>query len=91
MNRKTIVLICVLAFIIAMTFLLPAVIMGLFNTCVPGLLGIASLTYWQAFGLYILCGILFNQPDLNNENLKNKITKILDELADDTLEESEDE
>jgi hypothetical protein len=82
MDRKSIVLIISIVFLFALFFLVPACVMWIFNTCVPGLFGIASLTYWQAFGLYILCGILFNQPNFDDEKLKNKFQALLDEIVD---------
>jgi Ca2+/H+ antiporter, TMEM165/GDT1 family len=37
-----------------------AVVMLLWNAILPGLLGVATLTYWQAVGLLILSKILFS-------------------------------
>ncbi|WP_347372560.1 hypothetical protein [Aequorivita sp. Q41] len=44
---------------IAFLFLLPFVIMYLWNAILPEVLHVSPITYWQALGLFILSRILF--------------------------------
>ena len=43
----------------------PLVLMLLWNWIMPGLFGLATIGYLQAFGLYIMSRILFNHEDVN--------------------------
>ena len=36
-----------------------AVVMYLWNAILPGVVHVGTITYWQAFGLLVLCRILF--------------------------------
>jgi len=49
----------------AANFIRPLVLMLLWNWIMPGLLGVATIGYLQAFGLYIMSRILFNHEDVN--------------------------
>ena len=40
-------------------FLFGWVVMALWNWLMPGLFGVGELTYWKAWGLLVLCWILF--------------------------------
>lgn len=42
----------------------PAILMLLWNALMPGMFGVATLSYWSAMGLYLICRILFG----NNNN-----------------------
>ncbi len=42
-------------------FLSPLVLMLLWNACIPGLFGLASLGYWSAMALYLISRILLKQ------------------------------
>jgi len=44
---------------IAFLFLLPYAVMWLWNTILPGVIGVKAITYWQAAGIFILSKILF--------------------------------
>ena len=39
-------------------FLSPLVLMLVWNACIPGLFGLATLVYWSAMGLYVIFRIL---------------------------------
>ena len=39
-------------------FLSPLVLMLVWNACIPGLFGLATLGYWSAMGLYVVFRIL---------------------------------
>lgn len=89
MNKKVIIVsVIIILFMIAVIFAVPAIIMWLYNGWLGGLLGIASLTYSQAFALWILCGILFKSPNYTDEDIKKKIYSFLDEI---TEEDSSDQ
>jgi Ca2+/H+ antiporter, TMEM165/GDT1 family len=44
---------------IAFVFLLPAAVMWLWNTILPGVIGVKTITYWQAAGIFVLSKLLF--------------------------------
>ncbi len=44
---------------IGLAFLFGLVVMLLWNWLMPEIFGLKRLTYWQAWGLFILCSILF--------------------------------
>ena len=46
-------------FMLGLLFLLPFIIMGLWNAILPEVLNASAITYWQALGLFILSRILF--------------------------------
>ncbi len=46
-------------FMIGLLFLLPFIIMSLWNAILPEVLDARTITYWQALGLFILSRILF--------------------------------
>ena len=46
------------AFIVDLIFAAP--LMLLWNALIPTIFGLGKITFWQAFGLEILVGILFN-------------------------------
>lgn len=41
------------------------IVMLLWNALFPTLFGFTTITYWQSFGLNIICGLLF-KPIFNN-------------------------
>lgn len=57
-NRKAKGLLIVVA-VIAMFFLISAVVMWLWNALLPEIIGVKSVTYWQAMGILVLSKILF--------------------------------
>lgn len=46
-------------FFIAGLFLLPYVVMLLWNGILPEVIGVKTITYWQAVGIFILSKLLF--------------------------------
>ncbi len=57
-NRKAKGFLIVIA-IIAMFFLVTAIVMWLWNGILPEVIGVKTITYWQAMGILILSKILF--------------------------------
>lgn len=53
-----IILVLLVAFAIDLIFAAP--LMWLWNTLMPAIFGLGKITFWQAFGLELLVGILFN-------------------------------
>lgn len=45
--------------VIAGLFLLPYIVMLLWNGILPEVIGVKTITYWQAVGIFILCKLLF--------------------------------
>jgi hypothetical protein len=37
----------------------PLIVMFLWNALLPSILGLPVINFWQAFGISVLCGILF--------------------------------
>ena len=48
---------------IANLTLSPLVLMLVWNACIPGIFGLATLGYWSAMGLYIVSRILLRKND----------------------------
>ncbi len=44
---------------IALLLLLPAILQWLWNMTIPQVFGLRTITFWQAFRLILICGILF--------------------------------
>ena len=54
-------------------FIYSAIIMWIWNAVVVALFGLPFISYWQAFGLYILCNILFkNTTNVRSEDFYDK-------------------
>lgn len=45
--------------IVTMIFLLPVVVMFLWNSILPDVINVKEINYWQALGIFILSKILF--------------------------------
>jgi hypothetical protein len=45
--------------ILAMVFVLPVVVMLLWNAILPDAIGVNTINYWEALGIFILSKILF--------------------------------
>ena len=41
----------------------PLVLMLVWNACIPGIFGLATLGYWSAMGLYVISRILLKKND----------------------------
>lgn len=48
-----------LLFMISGLFFISGIVMLLWNSILPSVLGVPALTYWQAMGIFALCRILF--------------------------------
>lgn len=44
---------------------LSAIVMFLWNTLIPGILGLATINFWQALGLLVLARVLFGSINSN--------------------------
>lgn len=54
-------------------FIYSAIIMWIWNAVIVALFGLPFISYWQAFGLYILCNILFkNTINVRSEDFYDK-------------------
>lgn len=54
-------------------FIYSAIIMWIWNAVIVTLFGLPFISYWQAFGLYILCNILFkNTTNVRSEDFYDK-------------------
>jgi hypothetical protein len=52
--------------IIACLFIIPAILMWLWNSCVVGWLPVGEIeSYWQAMGIYVVSNILFKSTRSN--------------------------
>ena len=62
---------------IAGLFLLPYIVMLLWNGILPEIIGIKTITYWQAVGIFILCKLLFGgfKGGGNHHHKKHKMIK----------------
>lgn len=77
-------------FMLCLLFLLPFIIMNLWNAILPEVLNAAVITYWQALGLFILSRILFGGfrcggpgrgrgPGFGRAGIKEKFMNMTDE------------
>lgn len=63
--------------VIAGLFLLPYIVMLLWNGILPEVIGVKTITYWQAVGIFILCKLLFGgfKGGGNHHHKKHKMIK----------------
>jgi hypothetical protein len=47
------------AIVVAVAFVLGVVVEALWNWLLPGIVGVRRITYWEAWGLFILARLLF--------------------------------
>ncbi len=52
-------------------FIYPLVIMFVWTLLIPKLFGLPNITYWQAFGLRVLCVFLTDDKKFINDELSN--------------------
>ena len=69
-NRKAKGLLIVLA-VVAMFFLISAIVMFLWNGILPAVIGVKTITFWQAMGILVLSKILFGGFKGGKEKLKH--------------------
>lgn len=61
--------IVVLGTVILLSFVLCLPVMWIWNWIMPELFGLATVTWTQAWGLNLLCGLLFRaKVEVNNKN-----------------------
>lgn len=60
---KVICIVIVLCFLIAIIAALPT--MWLWNWLMPVIFGLSKITFWQAWGINMLCSILFKAKSVN--------------------------
>ncbi len=59
-------------FVIALGGLIAAIpLYYLWNWLMPAILEYRTITYWQAWGLFFLCGLLFKSQGSSTSNSKN--------------------
>jgi hypothetical protein len=58
--------IVVLVVAVAILFCLP--VMWLWNAFIPDIFGLKEISFWQAFGLSLLSGILFRSSNSSSKN-----------------------
>ena len=56
---------------LGLAFLFGLVVMALWNWLMPEIFGLKQITYWQGWGLFILCTILFKGMN-NSTNVEGK-------------------
>lgn len=54
--------------VVCLIFFVPLILMLLWNGLVTDIFGLRQINYWNAWGLWILCGILFNQNYYNKKS-----------------------
>lgn len=54
--------------VLAVSFLVVAILMWLWNGLVVALFSLPVITYWQAWGIYILSNILFKNSSKRDKN-----------------------
>jgi Flp pilus assembly protein TadB len=60
------IIIAAILVIIACLFIIPAILMWLWNSCVVGWLPVGEIeSYWQAMGIYVVSNILFKSTRSN--------------------------
>lgn len=60
--EKFIILLGSIALIAGISLLMSFPIMWLWNWLMPVIFGLVKITFWQSFGINLLCGILFKNP-----------------------------
>jgi len=51
----------IIGLIVLLVFILPALLQWLWNMTIPDVFGLRTITFWQAFRLLLICGILFGR------------------------------
>lgn len=60
------VIVAALLVAFALSFLFGWFVMLLWNWLIPMIFGLTTLTYWEAFGLTVLCGLLFKSTNTSS-------------------------
>lgn len=67
MKNKGLTLLVALIAAILIAFMYAGILMWLWNAILVVLFNIPVITYWQAFGIYIISNILFNSAKIKTE------------------------
>ena len=59
--EKLLIILAIFAFIAVFACIVAVPVLFLWNALMPVLFGLPVLTYWQAYGLYLLCLLLFGK------------------------------
>lgn len=62
---------CLFLAIVAMFFLVSAIVMGLWNAILPEVIGVKKVNFWQAMGVLLLSKILFGGIKGGKEKWRN--------------------
>ena len=68
MEKVTIIIVSAIGLIVLVGFILGFPLMFLWNWLMPMLFNLPTITFWQAVGLNLLSGILFNKTNFNNKS-----------------------
>lgn len=84
-NRKPFFILLFIGFL----FLMPAVVMWLWNGLLPEIIGVKMITYWQSMGIIVLSRILFGSFGFGGGHRKRPFANR--QWKDKWMEMSEDE
>lgn len=90
--QKVLVVIGFIILGVGLLFLFGFVVRLLWNWLMPELFGLKKVTYWQAWGLLLLCSILFKGIKIGDENRrteKKRKRKLRDYMRDDLCSDTE--
>ncbi len=95
--EKVLAIIGFIALGVGLLFLCGLIVKALWNWLMPEIFGLKEITYWQAWGLFILCSILFkgnkfggNDHDRTERRRKRKLRRYMrEEMAGDDFPGSE--
>jgi hypothetical protein len=68
MEKAVLILVTVVGTLVLVGFILGFPLMFLWNWLMPMLFNLPTITFWQAVGLNLLSGILFNKTNFNNKS-----------------------
>jgi hypothetical protein len=68
MEKVTVIIVSAIGLIVLVGFILGFPLMFLWNWLMPMLFSLPTITFWQAVGLNLLSGILFNKTNFNNKS-----------------------
>jgi type IV secretory pathway TrbL component len=68
MEKAVLILVTVVGTLVLVGFILGFPLMFLWNWLMPMLFSLPTITFWQAVGLNLLSGILFNKTNFNNKS-----------------------
>lgn len=66
------IIIMLILFDCTISLIVTSPVMFLWNCIMSGVFGLPEISFWQAFGLLILCSLLINSIHINKLSKKNK-------------------